>query len=1183
MSGALLKNARVKRMSELPVALAGEVVMTADSADVLSQLRLWEQGDASMYTRDALEARHRNRSDPQVWKYLNAWWCVAMGSAKPSMDAIMPKEVYVGMYVRVCKALLEDGEAWDEQEAIRLVEGGWHDDSRGTGRLTRTMFNDGLFELADMWTLTTEASEYADFLKRLLSCVADGVQVDMSATATASRSFAGHASKERQRVNGDTTGTSASAGAGAGNDAGAGAGTGPGTGGGPGEQRANGDIGGEQHMNGNSIRTGEQRMDGEAIGMDGEAAAPPTQNPSAVPPVGEDTDKSTAGSGSTNTNKDHAGDGRTDAASVDAPESIRYQWKASQDIPASVFHDDDGTDESCTGSITGDAQTRDGSTVHRAREIHSGAEGSDMYGTKIGASDQKSKKKKKSPGADERKMRLQEHTDRRAAVAIQTKVRTKKVKKEFEQQKKAAVTIEKHARARKDRKDISSAEREAFKLSLVTLTECLALTGQGVKAAVAAAAAIAEHAAAVSDQELTRAWAEMQQAVPTFIEDCARRQPPPAASWIALPEQSRSTLVKVLEEDSTFPGWLHIQQLNGLAVESSRALQSKPSGAAGAASMSLVDINASANCRNSDPISAESCSPNGSLAKRQAFKMSVVTLSDSLTLVGRRHDHELISAIETVPLDSSDATPRHEPLTVGALFGLPEASGLNMVEATADETKLIASGQAYQMNGVNKGSDDAGQADQMNGVNTGLDDAGQSGLSIPTTISQPLDRNLHAAAKTADLQSGCESSQGACGDSHHGELHAASVPPHEDRIGGAEPGPIDAGVFDYEDVPGGRDIIDQHEENDDPSSGPLSKTRWESDRDAVTRSDVTGGGGSEWPHRAGNGLRIAGFVAGLRNAKPGIDGALSARGDYAAGNHSSKLPDLNAPPVASPATSPLTARLHPRQNLAEADSTSGVFRSKAKSRNSRADAAHVRNPRYATLSQVGYDRASTGGRGFVVVHNLSSGGPSSGAAVRSLRSQGIIHGTLEETRPMNPNIGTGSRSRSVSPQRSPSSPAQKASPPRPTRLPAITAQATEGRTASPERALKVEWNRSPVRRLQVGEHGRISQLEAKMDVDLSRVESADAVTAMRNYWPHPRWGGAPGGWLGDFVPLRISEVSIGRGELLPPLAILPSASPRSRIHNSYPALRSRMGVKSLLLSTTDAVQGEAGQGQASVR
>ena len=58
----------------------------------------------------------------------------------------MTKEVYVEIYVRVCKALLEEDEQWDEVEARRLVQGAWVEDSRGQSSMSRSLFNDTLFE-----------------------------------------------------------------------------------------------------------------------------------------------------------------------------------------------------------------------------------------------------------------------------------------------------------------------------------------------------------------------------------------------------------------------------------------------------------------------------------------------------------------------------------------------------------------------------------------------------------------------------------------------------------------------------------------------------------------------------------------------------------------------------------------------------------------------------------------------------------------------------------------------------------------------------------------------------------------------------------------------------------------------------------------------------------------------------
>lgn len=69
-----------------------------------------------------------------------------MDSASLDRSATMTKQIYVEIYVRVCKALLEEDEEWDEGEARRLVQEAWAEDSRGHSSMTRSMFNDSLFE-----------------------------------------------------------------------------------------------------------------------------------------------------------------------------------------------------------------------------------------------------------------------------------------------------------------------------------------------------------------------------------------------------------------------------------------------------------------------------------------------------------------------------------------------------------------------------------------------------------------------------------------------------------------------------------------------------------------------------------------------------------------------------------------------------------------------------------------------------------------------------------------------------------------------------------------------------------------------------------------------------------------------------------------------------------------------------
>ena len=71
--GSALKRVRITRLADLPIALAresGKVTMSVEDEQRLAGLRLWEQGDEEMYTRENLEKRYRNRSNKQVWHYV---------------------------------------------------------------------------------------------------------------------------------------------------------------------------------------------------------------------------------------------------------------------------------------------------------------------------------------------------------------------------------------------------------------------------------------------------------------------------------------------------------------------------------------------------------------------------------------------------------------------------------------------------------------------------------------------------------------------------------------------------------------------------------------------------------------------------------------------------------------------------------------------------------------------------------------------------------------------------------------------------------------------------------------------------------------------------------------------------------------------------------------------------------
>ena len=49
----------------------------------------------------------------------------------------------------------------------------WASDSRGEGKLTHAMFQNAIFELADVWSEGVDAAEYVEFLDDLLRRIAD--------------------------------------------------------------------------------------------------------------------------------------------------------------------------------------------------------------------------------------------------------------------------------------------------------------------------------------------------------------------------------------------------------------------------------------------------------------------------------------------------------------------------------------------------------------------------------------------------------------------------------------------------------------------------------------------------------------------------------------------------------------------------------------------------------------------------------------------------------------------------------------------------------------------------------------------------------------------------------------------------------------------------------------------------
>lgn len=160
------------------------VVTVVKSIEEAASLHMWQQGDEEMYTLQHVQERFFNRFHPEVVQLLSSvWWPTALrGLPIEGWDGdtlrtwSMPQRNHALMIVKLCRALLEPGEPWDAAEAERFACTAWEEDTKGTHVLNRIRFCDSIFEVADIWTLSTEADEYVAFLRRLMDAVGEPPQ-----------------------------------------------------------------------------------------------------------------------------------------------------------------------------------------------------------------------------------------------------------------------------------------------------------------------------------------------------------------------------------------------------------------------------------------------------------------------------------------------------------------------------------------------------------------------------------------------------------------------------------------------------------------------------------------------------------------------------------------------------------------------------------------------------------------------------------------------------------------------------------------------------------------------------------------------------------------------------------------------------------------------------------------------
>ena len=107
----------------------------------------WQQGDIALYSTDALQVRMALRRVRQVAEALESWWQAARRSLLHTRDDTLAidREQYVSLYARIYHALV-GGTGFS---ARACAEAEWRHDSHGRPSMSRELFLDAVFALAE--------------------------------------------------------------------------------------------------------------------------------------------------------------------------------------------------------------------------------------------------------------------------------------------------------------------------------------------------------------------------------------------------------------------------------------------------------------------------------------------------------------------------------------------------------------------------------------------------------------------------------------------------------------------------------------------------------------------------------------------------------------------------------------------------------------------------------------------------------------------------------------------------------------------------------------------------------------------------------------------------------------------------------------------------------------------------
>ena len=141
------------------------------------QVDFRNQVNLDMYSDDALRQRSALREHPEIKACCHRWWnCLIIPVIDSDHSGTISKEEYLVFHKCLNFALTHEEKGRmtslppiGSAAATKLALEDWENDAKGGEKIDAETFELAIFELADIWTDTTDPQEYVDFLDWLFS------------------------------------------------------------------------------------------------------------------------------------------------------------------------------------------------------------------------------------------------------------------------------------------------------------------------------------------------------------------------------------------------------------------------------------------------------------------------------------------------------------------------------------------------------------------------------------------------------------------------------------------------------------------------------------------------------------------------------------------------------------------------------------------------------------------------------------------------------------------------------------------------------------------------------------------------------------------------------------------------------------------------------------------------------